>query len=166
MDRRAELALTLVLAGSCLLLAAWQLASRLAPRFVPLEIEQPVLRVSVAGAVNRPGVYELDWGALLADLIGAAGGYAAGAATELLAEARPLGQGDSIFVPLRVAGDGGERISLNSADSWTLQRLPGVGPAMAERIIEGRPFDSVEDLLEVSGIGPATFARLQPLVRP
>lgn len=166
MDRRAELLITVVLAGSCLLVAGHQLLTRLQPRFIPVVVEQPFLRVSISGHVVRPGVYELDWGAIVGDLVTAAGGFSAGAATELISAARPLGQGDSIFVPHLMAADGGDRISINTADTWTLQRLPGVGPAMAGRIISARPFSSVEELLDVSGIGPATFARLEPLVAP
>lgn len=166
MERRTELVLSVILACSCLLVAAQQLLVRLQPGFVPLAIEQPQLTVSVSGHVLRPGVYQLDWGAVTADLIESAGGFSAGAATELIAAARPLGQNDNVFVPGAQAGDGGERVSINSADSWSLQRLPGVGPAMAERIIAGRPYSAVEQLLDVSGIGPATFARLEPLISP
>ena len=166
MDRRLELFITVVLAGSCLLVAGQQLLTRLQPRFIPLTVEQPYLRVAVSGHVLRPGVYELGWGAVVGDLIAAAGGFSAGAATDLIAAARPLGQGDSVHVPHRQAADGSERISINSADTRTLQRLPGVGPAMAERIIKGRPYATVDELLNVSGIGPVIFARLEPLVAP
>ncbi len=166
MDRRLELLLTWLLAGSCLLAAAWQVAGRLTPRFVPLQLEQPQLNVTVAGAVAAPGAYTLEWGATVADLLALAGGLTAEAATELVQFGRPLGQGDSIQVPRTQAGDGSQRVSLNNADSWSLQRLPGVGPALAERIILGRPYHTVEQLLDVSGIGPATFARLEPLIGP
>lgn len=58
-------------------------------------------------------------------------------------------------------------LDLNRADTLALQALPGVGPALARRIVAAReeaPFRSVEDLLKVRGIGPATLARLRPLV--
>lgn len=58
-------------------------------------------------------------------------------------------------------------LDLNRADTLALQSLPGVGPALARRIVEaraGEPFRSVDDLLRVRGIGPATLARLRPLV--
>lgn len=166
MNPRTELFITVLLAGSCLLVAGHQLLARLQPRFSPLTVEQPYLRVSVSGHVVRPGVYELAWGALVGDLVAAAGGFSAGAATDLIAAARPLGQGDSIHVPPLQAADGNDRISINAADTWTLQRLPGVGPALAERIIAGRPYSEIGDLLDVSGIGPVIFARLEPLVAP
>lgn len=69
------------------------------------------------------------------------------------------------------AGGGGvprAPVDLNRADTAALQSLPGVGPALARRIVEARretPFSSVDDLLRVRGIGPATLARLKPLVK-
>ncbi len=60
----------------------------------------------------------------------------------------------------------GDTISLNRATAAELESLPGIGPVYAERIIAARPFDSVEDLLRVRGIGPATFERVASLVAP
>src|SRR5690625_6888921 len=61
-----------------------------------------------------------------------------------------------------------EPVDLNNADAAALQTLPGIGPALADRILAHRrdngPFGSVDDLMAVSGIGPATFARLRELV--
>ena len=65
-------------------------------------------------------------------------------------------------------GAGRGPVDLNRADTTALESLPGVGPALARRIVEARraaPFRSVDDLLRVRGIGPATLARLRPLVR-
>lgn len=63
----------------------------------------------------------------------------------------------------------GEKLDPNRASEVELDRLPGVGPALARRIIDYRegvaPFRTPEDLLEVSGIGPATLARLRPLLK-
>jgi prefoldin subunit 5 len=57
-----------------------------------------------------------------------------------------------------------DQINLNNAERDELTRLPGVGLAMADRIMAARPFETVDDLLGVSGVGPALFDRLQPLV--
>lgn len=58
------------------------------------------------------------------------------------------------------------RLPLNSASRSQLEALPGIGPALAGRILAGRPYRRVEDLDRVKGIGPATLARLRSLVRP
>jgi competence protein ComEA len=71
---------------------------------------------------------------------------------------------------LRAALDGGElpadfTVDLNSATRSDLMRLPGIGEALADRIIERRPYARLTDLLDVDGIGPATYRRLKPLLR-
>jgi competence protein ComEA len=62
-----------------------------------------------------------------------------------------------------------EKISINTADSDELQTLPRIGPKIAQRIIEFReqhgPFEKLDDLMNVSGIGEKTFARLNPLIK-
>ena len=134
--------------------------------------------VQVVGAVNRPGLYRLRDGDRAVDAIAAAGGYSASADRSQLNLARFLSDGEQIHVPAIgeapppgktiVPGVLGGKVNLNTADATTLQTLPGVGPALAQRIMAWREkngrFGSVKDLLSVTGIGEKKFAELKSLV--
>jgi len=140
-------------------------------------------RVHVAGAVGRPGVYAAPAAARVADLVEAAGGPAPDADLDRVNLAAPVGDGERVYVPRRgeaapppPAGGGAALgggpppppLDLNTADAGQLDALPGVGPATAAAIIEYRAqqgrFRSVEELVEVRGIGEAKLARLRPRV--
>lgn len=130
--------------------------------------------VHVLGAVVSPGLYELREGDRVVDAIALADGLADDADDAGINLARPLSDGEQLVVPVvgaapptgQPAGDG--LVNLNTADASALDTLPRVGPAMAERIIAWREanggFSSVEDLLDVSGIGDATLEGLRDLV--
>jgi competence protein ComEA len=124
------------------------------------------LVVDVAGAVASPGVMELPAGARVRDAIGAAGGFLDGADRSSINLARPLVDGEQVYVP--VAGeDRAGPVNVNGADAAALEALPGIGPVLAERIVADRaangPFVSIQDLDRVSGIGPSLVARLAGL---
>jgi competence protein ComEA len=136
--------------------------------------------IHVVGQVNRPGIVELSEGARVVDAIESAGGVTPAAQVDALNLARILVDGEQVYVPhldeevVPVPGSSAASttgpISLSRADQATLETLPGVGPALAGRIIDWRtqngPFRSVSDLLAVSGIGPATLERFSHLVIP
>ena len=144
------------------------------------------LLVHVLGAVRVPGLYELDDGARLVDAVAAAGGLADDADAAGVNLARRVADGEQIVVP-RI-GDapapqgsgtgagptgsaaGGAPVSLGTASSEQLQTLPRIGPALAGRIIAWREaggrFQSVDDLLEVPGIGQGTVDGLRELAVP
>ena len=141
--------------------------------------------VHVAGAVLQPGVFGLPVDARVGDAVTAAGGLVVGADADRLNLAAPLADGARVFVPLvgqdiptellvegpPNSGPGGieQVIDINRADATALETLPGIGPATAAAILEHRErngeFSSVEELLQVSGIGDAKLAALEGLVR-
>jgi competence protein ComEA len=145
-----------------------------------------VIVVAASGAVVAPGVYRLPPGSRVTDLLTAAGGLAAGADGDRINLAAPLQDGQWLYVPRvgqpvpsEVTPSGGgaagsdgepqEPVDLNTATVDDLDQLPGIGPATAEAIVAYRqergPFRSVDDLLDVRGIGDAKLAELRPLVR-
>lgn len=134
--------------------------------------------VHVSGAVANPGLYPIEPGGRVVDAIAAAGGFAADAQESGVNLARAVSDGEQLVVPrvgeetMGAAGAGGVtttgRVNLNTADLATLETLPRIGPALAQRITEWREanggFRTVEDLLAVSGIGEKMFEALRELV--
>ena len=143
-----------------------------------------VILVHVAGAVRRPGLYEMPSGARIADAIDLARGPKPTADLDALNLAEPLVDGQKIDVPRRgeevevvgaspapsagVSPVPGGVIDLNTADQVALEMIPGIGPVTAQAIIAYRTevgsFESIDQLLEVSGIGPATLESMRPYV--
>ncbi len=133
-----------------------------------------------AGAVAHPGVYKLPAGARVTDLIDAAGGASADADLDRLNLAALVADGERVYVPRVgevVVGEVSSStpdakssgpVNLNTATLDQLDTLPGVGPATAQAIIDERErrggFRSVDDLLEVRGIGPAKLDAIRDLV--
>ena len=164
MGSRQETLWTALLCGVCLVLVGVQLWPRLTVQRTEIRVTTPDIVAAVDGAVLRPGSYTLPFGATIGDLLEAAGGLASSAAERLVNPADPLTHGELVIVPERLGADGSPRVNINAASLRALQELPGVGPATADKIVTGRPYMSVEDLLRVPGIGPKTLERLRPLV--
>lgn len=150
------------------------------------------LVVSVQGLVNAPGLKRLEVGARIADALDAAGGALPEADLVSLNMAQRLADGEQVLVgvastdggPPRLGsatiggsgaggatsgGAGGAKVDLNTATAADLDALPGVGPATAEAILQWRKengrFESIDQLGEVKGIGPAKLTKLKDLVR-
>ncbi len=148
------------------------------------------IMVYVSGAVLEPGMYELAPNSRALDAVAAAGGLTETADRERVNLARRLKDGNQVNVPSvkqtaarsatqakagagnasassAAKGKAAVRVKLNTATAAELEALPGVGPALAQRIAayrQGRRFSSVDDLLKVKGIGKAKLEQLRPLV--
>jgi competence protein ComEA len=138
-----------------------------------------VVLVDVAGWVREPGVYEFTEGARVIDAIDAAGGARPGALLQALNLAAPLADGTQVLVPREgqegvapppVSGGAvaGGLVNVNTATATELEELPGIGEVIAQAIVDYRtengPFASVDQLLDVSGIGDATLEDIRDLV--
>ena len=147
-----------------------------APDDRPTVTTAPLL-VHVLGAVAEPGLVELAAGARVVDAVAAAGGFTADADPAGVNLARPVVDGEQLRVlaigeaPPPASGGGPSSagaddglVHLNTADVAALDTLPRIGPALAQRIIDWReangPFTSIDQLLDVAGIGDAVFSGL------
>jgi competence protein ComEA len=144
----------------------------------PITVAEPEIFVDVTGAVNKPGVYTLTGKSRVIDAIKAAGDSAPGADLSTINLARVLSDGEQIYVDSTVVNSSGVRVSktvhtgpinINRATAHQLDVLDGIGPVIAQRIVEYRKingsFLSIDDLLKVSGIGAAKFAQIKAKVR-
>lgn len=161
-------------------LAARVWYGRSVPEPAPLLVEtagethDDTITVHVSGEVVAPGLVVVPAGSRLADAVAAAGGTTRDADLERVNLAAPLQDGQQVVIlETGEPGDGAEgtadgKIHINTATAAELEQLPGVGPVLAGRIAafrdENGPFDSVEDLLDVSGIGESKLEMLRDSV--
>jgi len=155
-------------------------AAQTLPRAVRGEAAAGRVAVHVAGRVRHPGLVRLAAGSRVLDAVRAAGGTRPGADLDAVNLARKLVDGEQIRIPARgepaAAAPGGAPgtgaaaagpLDLNTATAEQLDTLPGVGEVTAGRIVAYRsehPFTSVDELLEVPGIGQRRFEQLKDLV--
>lgn len=143
------------------------------------------LLVHVTGAVAKQGVFSLPVGSRVRDALAEAGGAQPAADLSAINLAAPLQDGEQVCVPTLIptrhppgpdsnppdptAAEGMQQpINLNTARAEDLEKLPGIGPTTAEKIVQYRqangPFPSIESLLEVPGIGQATFDKIKDYI--
>ncbi len=139
------------------------------------------IQVHVAGAVVNPGVYELPNGSIARQAIEKAGGALDNAAMDWINLAATLSDGEQITVPIQAdSGDptsisppevntsNNDLLNINTATAPELERLPGIGPSLAQKIVDYRerygPFEKIEDITHVSGIGTAKFDQIRDLI--
>jgi competence protein ComEA len=173
----------LILGGLLLLISSFVVLrgntqSNAAPEVIPITVVEPEIFVDVTGAVNKPGVYTLTGKSRVIDAIKAAGDSAPGADLSTINLARIVNDGEQIYVDSTVVNSSGVRVSksvhtgpinINRATAKQLDALDGVGPVIAQRIVDYRKkngsFISIDDLQKVSGIGAAKFAQIKAKVR-
>jgi len=175
--------LLLILLGGALFYLRW-------PRPSPIEIIEPTpapastsaeIGVYVVGAVMKPGVYFLPQGSRVADALEAAGGPTDEADLVRVNLAKRVYDEEQIYVPRlgeenpplpppsgSPGSQAGGKININTATTAELDTLPGIGPVLAQRIVDYRkangPFAAIEDIKNVRGIGDATFEEIEELI--
>ena len=138
------------------------------------------IEADIQGAVINPGVYEMDLGSRVGDLIVLAGGLSSSADREWIAknQAARLPDGAKLYIhsvgePIVDSGNGADDIlgissdsviNINSASESELDTLPGIGPVTSQKIIAGRPYQTIEELKERKIVGQATYEKIKDLI--
>ena len=177
------IALGLLLSGAILLIA-------LPPRGQPLVLSTPsnssTITVYITGAVNNPGVYTIPRISRVVDGIQSAGGFSPLADKNAVNLAAALEDGVTIIIPSVGEGSGTESkteakktapqptptviypININTASQSLIEELPGIGPTKAQAIVSYRqehgPFQKIEDILNVPGIGDGLLSQIKGLI--
>ncbi|KKR80286.1 MAG: Competence protein ComEA helix-hairpin-helix repeat protein [Candidatus Daviesbacteria bacterium GW2011_GWA1_41_61] len=142
-----------------------------------------IIKVDVAGAIERPGVYLLNSESRVEDAIKAAGGVTQEADSQYLSQslnlAQRLSDGVKVYIPYQgdpasvsggsvgsVAGTASQNniVNINNAGSDELDKLPGVGPVTAQKIIDNRPYSGIEELLTKKAVSRSVYEKIKSLV--
>ncbi len=142
-------------------------------------LASPTLKIDISGAVENPGVYTLSAESRIQDALVAAGGLSLAADRDWVAKYLNLAQkaidGTKIYIPnkteakvtvsqgstLGVATAGNELININTASSFELDSLPGVGEVTVQKIISGRPYQKTDELLTKKIVNKSTFEKIK-----
>ncbi len=138
----------------CVCFAYW---NRYQP--VSLDLIAPSIKqAEIKGEVQNPGIYSIKWDGTLQDLINEAGGLTNDADVMNLTLLQRVEADSTMFIPSKEETQ--QLISINSASKEELCRLPKIGPAIADRIIayrQQKPFSTIEEIMNVKGIGQKMF---------
>jgi competence protein ComEA len=115
-------------------------------------------QIYIEGAVSNPGLYPLISGDTLEDLIQAAGGITDNASPDDV----------TLYIPEAEEGEPTQKIDINRAEAWLLDALPGIGETRAQAIVDYReqngPFHSINEIVNVEGIGSVTYEEIKDLI--
>jgi competence protein ComEA len=144
------------------------------------DAENDTVFVYICGAVTNPGVYEMDSGSRICDVLDQAGGFSEDASTTYLNLAEFVSDGQKVYVPTQeeltvelfaeedAAEAGSGKININTASKEVLVTLPGIGESKADSIIAYRTehggFSSIEEIMEIPGIKEAVFSKIKELI--
>ncbi|OGE37333.1 hypothetical protein A3B45_04625 [Candidatus Daviesbacteria bacterium RIFCSPLOWO2_01_FULL_39_12] len=139
-----------------------------------------LISVDVSGAVRKPGVYQIKLTSRVEDAVSAAGGFTVDANQEYIAKyinlAQKISDGSKIYIPFQgensaggsniqggvVSGTNAQaQVNINSSSQSELEALPGIGPVTASKIISGRPYQKVEDLLGQKIVSKKVFDQIK-----
>ncbi len=139
---------------------------------------QKMISVDVSGAVKNPGVYQLKEGARIEDSIKVSGGFSENVNSRYVSKnlnmAQKLVDGSKVYVPFEGESQGGSlgnqggvvagvqsAININTASQSELESLPGIGPVTATKIISGRPYQTIEELLSKKAVSNSVFGKIK-----
>lgn len=154
--------------------------SKAKPKEYPKESlvqSQKLISVDVSGAVNKPGVYQLDEQSRIEEAVNLAGGFSAQANQEYISktlnQAQKLSDGSKVYVPFigeQVNNTGSPSIAgvstsalvnVNTASQSELEALDGIGPSYASKIIAGRPYQTIDELLSKKAVTKSLFEKIK-----
>lgn len=137
-------------------------------------------RIYVSGAITNPGLYDVPLGSRVGEVVEISGGITINADLEYVNQqmnmAKRIQDGEHIYVRFRqenlatnnlvknTGPSSANKININEASVGQLDELEGIGPSTANKIVSARPFEKIEDLLEVEGIGEKTFESIKDFV--
>ncbi|EKD91286.1 MAG: hypothetical protein ACD_30C00028G0005 [uncultured bacterium] len=136
-----------------------------------------LIKVDISGAVLKPAVYEISQTARIEDVIKLAGGFSQNANQEYISKSLNLSQkisdGQKIYIPIngeiapigQVAGaSAAGKIGINSSSQADLEKLPGVGPATAAKIISSRPYNDLNELVSKKAVSKALLEKIKDMI--